>query len=103
MEVFTKRKPTDECFTGEMTLRHCVNDSLHNSLMDVIDTSLLEREDAHFAAKEECVSSVLSLAINCTSELPNDRIDMRTVVSQLVKIKATLLAKTAPARPRRRA
>lgn len=93
METFTRKKPTDECFIGEMSLKQWVNDSLCNSAMEVVDANLIRREDKHFASKEECVASVLSLAIDCTHELPTMRVDMRIVLNRLVKIRATLLAK----------
>ncbi|KAI9185766.1 hypothetical protein LWI28_010469 [Acer negundo] len=94
METFTKKKPTDETFIEEMSLRHWVGNSLNRSIVDVADSDLLQREDGYFSAKEQCVSSILSLAMDCTTNLPENRISIRNVVSRLIKIKATFLAST---------
>ncbi|KDO39104.1 hypothetical protein CISIN_1g041491mg, partial [Citrus sinensis] len=64
IETFTKKKPTCEIFCEEMNLKNWVNDFLPISVMNVVDTSLLRREDKYFAAKKQCVSSALSLAMN---------------------------------------
>ncbi|KAI9184951.1 hypothetical protein LWI28_002816 [Acer negundo] len=94
METFTRKKPTDETFIGEMSLRHWVGDSLNHSIVDVADNDLLQREDGYFSAREQCVSSILSLAMDCTINLPENRISIRNVVSRLIKIRATFLAST---------
>ncbi|KAL5854128.1 hypothetical protein ACOSQ4_003930 [Xanthoceras sorbifolium] len=88
METFTKKKPTDEIFTEEMSLRHWVGDSFNHSIMEVVDNDLLGMEDRHFLMREQCLSSILSLAMDCTRDLPKDRINIRNVVSRLIQIKA---------------
>ncbi|KAK9232087.1 hypothetical protein WN943_022330 [Citrus x changshan-huyou] len=55
METFTGKKPTDEIFNEEMTLKQWVNDWLPISTMEVVDANLLSQEDVHFVAKEQCV------------------------------------------------
>ncbi|KAK9178281.1 hypothetical protein WN944_024426 [Citrus x changshan-huyou] len=54
METFTKKKPTDEIFVGELSLKRWVNDLLPNSLVEVVDKTLLSGEEKHSAAKEQC-------------------------------------------------
>ena len=77
-----------------MSLRHWVGDSLNRSIMDVADNSLLQNEDGYFSAKEQCVSSIFRLAMDCTTNLPENRINIRNVVNRLIKIRATFLAST---------
>ncbi|KAL5854030.1 hypothetical protein ACOSQ4_003832 [Xanthoceras sorbifolium] len=89
METFTRKKPTDEIFTEEMSLKHWVGDSFNPSIMEVVDNDLLGIEDAHFLMWEQCLSSILSLAMDCTRELPKDRINIRNVVSRLIQIRTT--------------
>ncbi|KAJ4718184.1 Receptor-like protein kinase [Melia azedarach] len=91
MEAFTGKKPTDEFFVGEMSLKSWVRDLLHSSVTELVDKSLLRRDDQHFAAKEQCVSSVLNLAMACTAELPENRINAKDIVTGLVKITRILL------------
>lgn len=91
METFTKKKPTDELFVGEISLKSWVNDSLHGKIINVVDINLLQKEDAYFTAKEQCVSSVLSLAMQCTRESAEERINIKEALTKLLKIRNTLL------------
>ncbi|KAJ4718183.1 Receptor-like protein kinase [Melia azedarach] len=91
METFTGIKPTDEFFAGEMSLKNWVKDLLHSSVIELVDKSLLRRDDEHFAAKEQCLSSVLNLAIACTAESPENRVNAKDIVIGLLKIRDTLL------------
>ncbi|KAH7576068.1 hypothetical protein JRO89_XS02G0286300 [Xanthoceras sorbifolium] len=79
MEIFTKKKPTNKIFTEEMSLRHWVSDSFNRSIMEVVDNNLLTMEDALFLMREQCLSSILSLSMDCTRDLPHDRINIRNV------------------------
>ncbi|KAH9714667.1 protein kinase domain-containing protein [Citrus sinensis] len=92
MEIFTRKKPINEMFSGEMSLRDWVNDSLPISVANVVDINLMSREDKYFTAKALCVSSILSLAMECTSESPEMRINAKEIIARVVQIRDTLLA-----------
>ncbi|CAM8991467.1 unnamed protein product [Rhodiola kirilowii] len=83
IETFTGKKPTDDEFNDEVSLRDYALASLHRPP----DADLLDESDQNFAEMEQCVHSILSLATNCTEELPVRRISMNDVVSKLAKIK----------------
>lgn len=102
METFTGKKPTDEIFAEERSLKRLVMEALQSSVMEVVDKNLLLREDENLAAKEQCVSCILSLAVECTEVSPEKRIDIRAVVSKLLKIRDTLLANLETGNGRRR-
>ncbi|XVF18646.1 hypothetical protein REPUB_Repub11eG0040600 [Reevesia pubescens] len=92
IETFTRKKPTDEIFVGEMSLKHWVNESLPSALTQVVDANLLSNgEEEQFVAKGTCAMSVLQLALECSKELPEERIDMKEVVAKLKKIKIKFL------------
>ncbi|GLT86206.1 hypothetical protein SLE2022_043610 [Rubroshorea leprosula] len=86
LETFTRKKPTDQIFAGEMSLKAWVNESLSCSVTKVVDANLME-EDEHFIAKANCVSSILEVALNCCVEAPKVRRNMIDVVAMLKKIK----------------
>ncbi|XP_044507258.1 putative receptor-like protein kinase At3g47110 [Mangifera indica] len=88
MDTFTKKKPTNEMFIEEMSLRRWVGVSLCSTVVQVVDINLHTRDDEHFSSKEECVSSILSLAMECTRESPLERLTMKEVVTRLIKIEA---------------
>jgi len=94
MEVFTRRKPTDENFAGEMSMKQWVKSSLSNGISGVADSNLVHTEDEYFVVKANCISSIMQLALNCSAELPEDRLDMKDVVSMLKNIKRKFLDNT---------
>ncbi|KAM5587964.1 putative LRR receptor-like serine/threonine-protein kinase [Rosa sericea] len=85
METFTRKKPTDEMF-GDISLKQWVANS---PLLDVVDANLLgtEEGDREFANKRECLSSIMRLALACSSESPEGRINMQEALATLNKIK----------------
>ena len=93
MEVFARKKPMDEMFSGDITLKTWVL-SYSNSVIEVVDANLLEREDDHeeiTATKLSCLSSIMALALACTADSPGERMDMKDVVVELKKIRIKLL------------
>ncbi|XP_075674618.1 uncharacterized protein LOC142643789 [Castanea sativa] len=91
METFTRKNPTDEMFTGEMNLKCWVKQSLPHSVITVIDANLLKRGEEHFNAKLDCMLSIMQLAMDCSTEAPEERINMRDVITTLKNIKSKLL------------
>ncbi|KAL2513427.1 putative LRR receptor-like serine/threonine-protein kinase [Abeliophyllum distichum] len=94
LEMYTRKKPTDEMFGEETSLKIWVSHSLdENRITEVVYTNLLGREDENFSAKEQCVSSILAVAMQCLNDYPVERISMREVVARLEKIKAVFLGR----------
>lgn len=89
METFTRKKPTDDMFGGEVSLRSWIDAMLPDSVNQVVDSALLREEDQdeHFTEKMRCVSSILALAMTCTVQSPKDRMNMKNVLAALEKIK----------------
>lgn len=90
METFTRKKPTDEIFSGEMSLKDWVKKSFSDAITDVLDANLL-REDKDFIGKVNCLSSIMGLALECTAKLPEERKNMKDIVAILKKIKMKFL------------
>ncbi|CAK9151984.1 unnamed protein product, partial [Ilex paraguariensis] len=94
MEMFTGKKPTEEMFAGELSLKSWVDKALHGSIVEVVDTNLMGEESELYSAKEHCVSSLLRLAMDCSSDLPDERINMKDALARLRKIKIQFLMST---------
>ncbi|KAJ0106211.1 hypothetical protein Patl1_19201 [Pistacia atlantica] len=90
METFTRKKPTDKMFTGEMSLKHLVESSLSHAVIEVVDANLL-REQNGFAAKVKCMVSIMNLALNCCMESPEQRMNMKDALAKLKKMKLQFL------------
>ena len=91
MEVFARKKPTDEMFTGDVTLKTWV-ESYSSSVIEVVDANLLGREDHEelIATNLRILSSIMALALECTADSPEERMDMKYVVVELKKIRIKL-------------
>ncbi|CAK9163427.1 unnamed protein product, partial [Ilex paraguariensis] len=94
MEMFRRKKPTEEMFAGELSLKSWVDKALHGSIIEVVDTNLMRDEYEHYSAKEHGVSSLLRLAMDCSSDLPDNRINMKDALVRLQKIKVQFLETT---------
>ncbi|CAL9005302.1 unnamed protein product [Prunus brigantina] len=102
METFTRRKPTDEMFVGEMSLKQWISNSLvlPDAIIDeVVDANLLgigtEHEDDDHVKKRDCLSTIMKLALACCAESPEERISTKEAVATLKKIKTKFLKDTA--------
>ena len=85
METFTRN--TD----GEMSIKYWVKDSLPSALMEVVDANLLNSGERGHSARRDCALSILQLALECSEEVPEERINMKEVVAKLKKIKLKFL------------
>nr|XP_016483522.1 PREDICTED: probable LRR receptor-like serine/threonine-protein kinase At3g47570 [Nicotiana tabacum] len=92
MEIFTRTKPNDEMFDGDLSLKQWVSNSLPQAVREVIDANLIKPQDTHLIKKLDCVVSIMKVAIDCCVESPKERIDMKDVVARLNTIKIQLLA-----------
>ncbi|KAL7116647.1 hypothetical protein ACP275_03G017200 [Erythranthe tilingii] len=87
METFTRKRPSDEMFGGDLTLKSWIQSSLQQSPSAIVDANLMNPEDQNFEKNMQCVSSILELALKCSAEYPGDRINMKEAVTELRKIK----------------
>ncbi|KAK2988249.1 hypothetical protein RJ640_000010, partial [Escallonia rubra] len=91
MEMLTRKTPIDDMFAGDMSLKRWVKESLPDTMTEVIDANLLlGQESEHYSAKLECVSSIMVLALECSAESPDQRINMNVVLEKLKKIRVKL-------------
>ncbi|KAL8484715.1 hypothetical protein ACS0TY_027131 [Phlomoides rotata] len=100
LEMFTQKKPTDDMFSEEMSLKDWVSHALVcNAISEIVahPAGLVSRED-----EDECVSSILGMAMKCLALSPYDRIDMIQVGAHLRKIKDKVTASVEVNNRRRR-
>ncbi|XP_059671109.1 receptor kinase-like protein Xa21 [Cornus florida] len=92
METFTRKKPTDEMFAGELSLKRWVNKALEGSVIEIVDTNLIGRDDENFFVKVECVSFIFGLVMDCSNDSAEGRINMIDALARLKKIKTSFVA-----------
>ncbi|KAJ7947104.1 Receptor-like protein kinase [Quillaja saponaria] len=91
MEIFTRKKPTDEMFLGSLSLKHWVKRSFPHAIEEILDANLLEEEEEIFSIMKDSLSSIIGLALACTAESPDERTHVKDVLVVLDKIKSKLL------------
>ncbi|KAI9076995.1 hypothetical protein K1719_041071 [Acacia pycnantha] len=91
MEVFTRKKPTDEMFVQGFLLKDWVSESTPHSIINIIDTNLVHREIQNTDNILPHISSIFELALNCCIDLPKARCTMTDVVVSLKNIKTLFM------------
>jgi len=87
LEMITRKKPTDDMFVGELTLKRWVNASCPNRMMEVVDEGLLRTENGRdVTVTQSVLVSIMELGLRCSEELPDERVDIKDVLVKLQKI-----------------
>ncbi|CAI8590979.1 unnamed protein product [Vicia faba] len=80
MEIFTAKKPTNEMFAEELTLKTWISESMDRPIMEIVDFNLVSQH-------EKEIHEILALALRCCEDSPEARINMTHVTTSLIKIK----------------
>ncbi|MBA0881767.1 hypothetical protein Goshw_022071, partial [Gossypium schwendimanii] len=91
MEIITRKKPTDEMFAGERSLKSWVIELISFLLNQVVGPKLLNNIGREHLKVKNCALSILQIGLECCVELPNERLHMKEIVTKLKKIKVKLL------------
>ncbi|CAL5363822.1 unnamed protein product [Camellia sinensis] len=98
LEMFTGKRPTDEIFKDGLSLHNFVKEAFPGSVSEISDPILFqterEEEEENFTRSVkivECLSLILEIGVNCSSDLPRERMEVNDVASKLHFIKNTLL------------
>ncbi|KEH19863.1 LRR receptor-like kinase family protein [Medicago truncatula] len=65
MEIFTRRKPTDDMFVAELNLKTWISGSFPNSIMEVLDSNLVQQIGEQIDDILNYMSSIFGLALKC--------------------------------------
>ncbi|XP_045807598.1 probable LRR receptor-like serine/threonine-protein kinase At3g47570 isoform X2 [Trifolium pratense] len=91
MEMFTGKKPTNEMFSEELTLKIWISESMDNSIMEVVDCNLVSQHGKQIEDILVHLSSILALALKCCEDLPEARVSMTHVTASLIRIKTLFI------------
>ncbi|CAL5322673.1 unnamed protein product [Camellia sinensis] len=105
LEMFTGKRPTDEMFKDGLSLHSFVKGALPWSVSEVVDLEAKEEDEEEEKSKEnsknksfisgekivECLSMILEIGVNCSLELPRERMDINDVLAKLHFIRQSLL------------
>ncbi|KAK7318713.1 hypothetical protein RJT34_03419 [Clitoria ternatea] len=96
LELFSGKSPTDECFTGVLSIRRWMQSALKDKSVQVIDPELLSLIFNDDPTKRQipqlnCVDAIVGVGISCSVDNPEERIGIREVVRQLKASRDSLL------------
>ncbi|KAF5193506.1 Receptor kinase-like protein xa21, partial [Thalictrum thalictroides] len=89
LEMFTRKRPTDDMFLNGLSLHSYAEMALPNQVMDIVDPIMLSDDNTSSgrASLQECLVSIITLGVLCSSDTPAERKTMSEVVSELHQIK----------------
>ncbi|XVF08140.1 hypothetical protein REPUB_Repub06bG0200200 [Reevesia pubescens] len=88
LEMFTRKRPTDNMFSGEMDLQKWVSMHLPDNFLDIVDHELKQKEWQ--PAYADGMATMLNIGLKCARKLPEERPTMREVSVMIKKVKASL-------------
>ncbi|KAB1218819.1 hypothetical protein CJ030_MR3G007318 [Morella rubra] len=99
--MVTRKRPTDDMFTGGLSLQKWVKNHFHGRMERVIDLSLVaaSRDHSQEVKKmwEVAIGELLELGILCTQESPSMRPTMLDAADDLDRLKRYLSGDTTAA------
>eukprot|EP00253_Pinus_taeda_P012773 PITA_12773 len=101
LEMLTRKRPTNDMFSGDLNLHKWVNLAFPSSVKEVIDNNLLrEVEGDEFEESNvfNCISSLIQVGLVCSKDSPNERPTMRDVVMVLENLRNDLGANAIASR-----
>eukprot|EP01018_Ginkgo_biloba_P027260 Gb_16482 [translate_table: standard] len=91
LEMLTRRRPTDDMFSGGLNLQKWVNMAFPQRMVEVVDECLFTNviDDEHDKICE-CVREMMGVGLACTKEMPQQRPEMREVVGALESMQRSI-------------
>jgi len=98
LEMLTGKRPTHPMFKDGLDIVKFVDSGFPDQILQVIDPHLLD-EFKDFSqqkmdtenAVNQCVASLLEVALSCTRTLPKERMNMKQVATKMHAIKTSCL------------
>ncbi|WZZ38922.1 hypothetical protein YC2023_035181 [Brassica napus] len=87
LEMFSGKRPTDEMFGGDFTLRSWIRSALPEQVLDVADELVLHNGLRIGFLVAECLTKVFEVGLGCSEESPANRWEMSEVVKELISTK----------------
>ncbi|XP_043693294.1 LRR receptor-like serine/threonine-protein kinase EFR [Telopea speciosissima] len=104
LEIFTGKRPTNQMFMDDLNLHNFAKAALPAHVMQILDPTFLSREEQTEEIEEvvtnrmegpshrtdqlqDCITSIIEIAVQCSMESPRERMRMNDVVRRLHLIK----------------
>ncbi|KAL8141187.1 hypothetical protein V2J09_007208 [Rumex salicifolius] len=97
LEMMTSRRPTDPMFSDGLNLHDFAKSALPNQAMEIIDRRMF----GEFRVKQgrfdvnikefECIKSLIMIGVQCSLEIPRERMNIKDVIRELKSAMKNLL------------
>jgi len=105
LEMMTGKRPTDPMFKDGITIVDFVAGKFPHEIVRIVDANLGEEcKDISQSKKvsenpvQECLVSVVQLALSCTHQIPSERMNMKEIASKVHAIKKSYVGRKAQER-----
>jgi serine/threonine protein kinase len=101
LEMMTGKRPTDPMFKDGVNIVDFVISEFPHDIVRIVDANLEECKNISQAKKvsenpvQECLVSVLQLALSCTHPVPSERMNMKEIASKIHAINKTYVGQKA--------
>lgn len=93
LEMITGKRPTNDMFKRGLSLHGFAKENLPKHVTKILDNALLEDikgEDRDTNALLEAITSILGIALSCSSDIPQERLDMSDVTTKLSSLRTSV-------------
>ncbi|KNA05118.1 hypothetical protein SOVF_193320 [Spinacia oleracea] len=95
LEMFTGKRPTNDMFKGSLSLHSFAKKAIPGEVTTIVDKTLLEDIDKEDKTTKsvmlEVLVLILGVAISCSTDVPQERLDMSDVAANLSLIRSKFL------------
>ncbi|XP_058210568.1 probable LRR receptor-like serine/threonine-protein kinase At3g47570 [Rhododendron vialii] len=90
LEMVTGKRPTDEIFEADFNLHNFAKIAFPQRVMEIVDPMLLT-EERHGSKMVECLIHIVKIGLTCSTESPQDRMSINSVLQELHLVKNNML------------
>ncbi|XP_047327790.1 probable LRR receptor-like serine/threonine-protein kinase At3g47570 [Impatiens glandulifera] len=93
LEIFCKRRPTDELFKDGLNLAGFAKAALPDRVIEIVDPILVEEAITHNSSSniEASLAFIIGIAVACCEYSPKERMDISNVIIELQHIRSNFL------------
>lgn len=99
IEMFTRRRPTDDMFRGGLNLHCFAEAALPDKVMEIADSRICLHHEAknsnaagYISRTKECLAAFIQLGVLCSKQLPKDRPSISDAAVEMHNIRDTYLS-----------
>ncbi|XP_047306404.1 putative receptor-like protein kinase At3g47110 [Impatiens glandulifera] len=90
LEMLTGKRPTDLMFVDGLNIRNFTSQVLTGNVIEIVMDPVILNGDIVIGQRDNCLIAMVKIALACSEELPQNRMNMTDVVRELQHIKKVM-------------